>query len=220
MKSFFTLLILLVVSISHSQVVKVDERNATFNAGSKNAIVVTIPHSNSDFVEKRIKEEIKSWGGKNGSSKGEYTSTQSQIKEMGDKFFDGFAKIIDSKDGTVTVAFSFDLGGAFLSSSEHKDQYGAMSSKLKAFAINAAKESVSEELKDQEKILRNNKKDQESLEKDKLGLESDIENYKKKIEEALQKIEKNKQDQAVKKEDIKKQTIVVEEVNKKLGSIK
>ncbi len=211
---------ILSVSSIFSQNVVLEEKNATFTSGSKNAIIVTIPFSTVDFVEKRIKDELKNWGGKSNSSKGEFSTTLSQTKEIGEKPFDGFAKIIDSKDGNIIVAFAFDLGGAFLSSSSHKDQYNAISSKLKNFAINTSKESVSDNLKTQEKLLKEHQKNSESLEKDKVNLEADIVNYKKKIEEALAKIEQNKVDQAKKKEEIKAQEAVVVDVNKKLGGIK
>ena len=220
MKLSIAILALLSVSSIFSQTVLIEESNASFSTGSKNAIIVTIPYSTVDFVEKKIKDELKSWGGKSNSSKGEFTTTQSQTKELGEKLFDGIAKILDAKDGNIKVAFAFDLGGAFLTSSSHRDQYNAISNKLKLFAINTSKESVSDDLKNQEKTLKEHQKNSESLEKDKLSLESNIVDYKKKIEEALAKIEQNKVDQAKKKEEIKAQEAVVNEVNKKLGAIK
>jgi len=220
MKLLFTILTSLSILQIYSQEISVKESSASFVSGSKNSIIVTIPYSTADFIEKRIKDELKSWGGKTGSSKGEYSTSQSQIKEIGEKMFDGYAKIINSKEGNVTVAFCFDLGGAYLTSSEHKIQFNAMSARLKAFAVNASKESVSEEMKKQEKVLKDHVKESESLDKDKASLESDITDYKKKIEEAFAKIEQNKADQSKKKEEIKAQEAVVSGVNKKLGEIK
>ncbi len=221
MKLFtFILLIHISISFSFSQKVSLDERNATFNVGSRNALLVTIPYSNSDFIEKKIKEEVKNWGGKNSSSKGEYTTTQSQIKELGEKPFDSFVKIVDAKEGMITVAFAFDLGGAFLSSSAHSAQYSAISKKIKDFALSTSKEFVNEELKENQSILKANQKEQESLLKDKTSLENSIVDYKKKIDEAIVKIEKNTQDQAKKQAEIKTQEAKVGEVSKKLGEIK
>ncbi|MBI1836976.1 MAG: hypothetical protein HYR91_06895 [Flavobacteriia bacterium] len=221
MKKYLLSIATVVVSIiTFSQNVEIDERNATFNAGSRNAIYVSIPHVTVDFIEKKIKDEVKDWGGKYNSSKGEYTSMQAQIKEMGEKMFDGYAKIVSEKDGNVVVAFAFDLGGAFMTSSEHKTQYSAMAAKLKDFGVNAAKDFVSEEIKDQEKILKSLMKDQESLVSTKSDLEKDIEDYKKKIAEAEKKIEENKSNQEKMKEEIKTQEVKVEEVNKKLKGIK
>ena len=206
--------------IALSQNIEIDEKNSSFNAGSKNAILVTIPHVTGDFMEKRIKDEVKDWGGKYNSSKGEYSSMQAQTKEIGEKMFDGFVKIVSAKDGNVVVAFAFDLGGAYMSSSDHKAQYSAMSVRLKEFGINSAKEFVDEEVKDLEKVLKAFQKDQESLEKDKYSLEKDIEDFKKKIDDAEKKIEQNKADQEKKKSEIKAQEVKVEEVNKKLKGIK
>lgn len=218
----FSLILFFHISISFcfSQKIILEERNATFNEGSRNALLVTIPFSSSDFVEKKIKEEVKSWGGKNSSSKGEYTTTQSQIKEMGEKPFDSFVKIVDSKEGNITVAFAFDLGGAFLSSAAHSAQYSAISKKIKDFALNTSKESVNEELKENQSILKAQQKEQESLLKDKNSLENSIVDYKKKIEEAIVKIEKNTQEQAKKQAEIKTQETKVGEVSKKLGEVK
>ena len=142
--SITTVLFSMIVS---AQNVEIDEKNSTFNAGSKNAILVTIPHVTEDFMEKRIKDEVKDWGGKYNSSKGEYSSMQAQTKEMGEKMFDGFAKIVSAKDGNVVVAFAFDLGGAYMSSSDHKVQYTAMAARLKVFGINSAKIRVIVETK-------------------------------------------------------------------------
>lgn len=51
--------------------VKITEENYNFSVGSKNAIVVTIPDSKKEVVEKELKNELKSWGGKMTSGKGE-----------------------------------------------------------------------------------------------------------------------------------------------------
>lgn len=220
MKPFFTFLFVFTNLISFSQEIKIEERNVDLSSGSKNAIIVTIPYTTSDFIEKKIKDEMKDWGGKYNTSKGEFITIQSQIKELGEKMFDGYAKIISAKDGNVTVAFAFDLGGAFLTSSQHKEQYTTISNRIKAFGIRAAKEATEDEKSEQEKILRTAQKEQESLEKDKSTLEQEIEDSKRRIEEAQKKIEQNKQAQEKKKEEIKSQTFKVEEVTKKLSAIK
>lgn len=220
MNKFYLAIIGLTISYFTSGQVTISEKNTTFNNGSKNSILLTIPHVTSDFVEKEIKDEMKDWGGKYNSSKGEFISTQSNIKEIGEKLFDGYAKIVDSKEGSVTVAFAFDLGGAHMNSSEHSSQYKMMVGRLKDLGLKISKDAVSEELKDEEKQLKNLRKDQENLEKSKVDLEKDIEDYKKRIEEALLKIEKNKTDQSTKTEEIKSQENKCLEVTTKLNGIK
>jgi chromosome segregation ATPase len=220
MKIYTTLITLSFAFTTFSQAVRIEEKSTSFNAGSKNAICITIPHTSSDFVEKKVKEEMKNWNGKYNSSKGESLTSLSLLKEIGEKTFDGYAKIIESKDGMTTVAFAFDLGGAFLSSSQHKEQYNAMLQRLKTFGINTSKEAVGEVIREQEKSLKTIQREQESLEKEKATLEQGIENSKKEIEEATKKIEKNQHDQIKKKEEIKMQATKLDESNKKLGNIK
>ena len=220
MKQILSILLISITFLSQSQEIKTEERSTAFSTGSKNAILVTIPNVTSDFMEKEIKDEMKNWGGKFSSSKGEFTIIQGQTKEIGEKMFDGYAKIVSSKDGIVVVAFAFDLGGAYLSSIQHKEQYTAINARIKAFAVKVAKDATQEELDEQQKILKSRQKEQEDLEKEKASLDQDIVDYTKKIEDAKKKIEQNKQSQEKKKEEIKVQTSKVEEVSKKLGAIK
>lgn len=220
MKNILSLLFVLITVFTFAGSIEIDEKNVSFSAGSKNAIVVKIPHVSKDFMEKKIKEEVKNWDGKYNSSKGEFSSTQGKISEMGEKMFDGYAKIIEEKDGFVFVAFAFDLGGAYLTSSDHKEQFNAISRRIKEFAINSSKDSVAEELKDQEKVLKSLNKEQENLVSDKVSLEKSIEEYTKRIEEAKKKIEENIKNQETKKNEIKTQETKVNEVSTKLGGIK
>src|SRR4051812_8275370 len=99
----------------YAQEVKTNEENVSFTNGSHNAIVVTIPYGNKDIVEKALKSEMKDWGGKFNSSKGELQTTGSSSKAMGDKPYDGYAKIVSDNADEVKVAFAVDLGGAYLS---------------------------------------------------------------------------------------------------------
>lgn len=194
--------------------VKVAEEHYAFSVGSKNSIIVTVPYGKIDIVEKELKNELKNWGGKYNSSKGEFTVSQGSVKSMGAKPFDAYARPFVSGDA-VKVAVAIDLGGAYLSSSQHSTQFSAMKEKLKDFAIRAAKECVAEELKAEQKILTGFEKDQKDLEKEKETLLKSIEDYKKKISDAEKKIEENTTNQSKKKEEITKQTEKIAEVDKK-----
>lgn len=205
---------LLSVFVFGQNEVRINEEHTTFSVGSKNSIVVNIPFANLDILEKELKRELKDWGGKYNSSKDEYTSTQASFKAMGDKPFDVIAKIIKSGE-TVKVAFAIDLGGAYLTSNQHQEQFNVMKDKIKTFAINASKECVAEELKTEGKVLSSLEKDQKELEKDKESLLNSIEDYRKKIAEAEKKIEENVSNQSKKKAEIAKQAEKLKEVEKK-----
>lgn len=194
--------------------VRINEEQVSYSVGSKNSIVVNIPYANMDILEKELKSELKDWGGKYNSSKDEYTSTQASFKAMGDKPFDVIARIIKSGE-TIKVAFAIDLGGAYVTSNQHQEQFNVMNDKIKAFAIRASKECVAEELKTEGKVLSSLEKDQKELEKDKESLLKSIDDYRKKIAEAEKKIEENVTNQSKKKVEIAKQAEKVKEIEKK-----
>lgn len=208
-----------IVSFSYAQEVKIDEKSVSFNNGSHNAIVVTIPYASKDVVEKELKSEMKDWGGKFESTKGEYIAMQTTMKAMGDKHFDGYAKIIESGD-VIQVAFAVDLGGAYLSSSDHGAQYKVIKEKAQKFGIKTANEGVAVELAAEAKILKDMEKEKSDLEKSIENSKQDIEEYKKKIAEAEQKIKDNESALGNKTSDISKQTTKVAEVEKKKKAIK
>ena len=208
-----------IVSFSFAQEVKTEERSVSFNNGSHNAIVVTVPYATKDVVEKELKSEMKDWGGKFESTKGEYIAMQTTMKAMGDKHFDGYAKVIESGD-VVQVAFAVDLGGAYLSSSEHSAQYKVIKEKAQKFGVKSANEGVAVELAAEAKILKDMEKEKSDLEKSIEGSKKDIEDYKKKIADAEQKIKDNESALSTKTSDISKQTSKIGDVEKKKKSIK
>lgn len=220
MKQLFTLLFTaLSVGVFAQNEVKVSEDIYSYSIGAKNSIIVTVPHGRMDVVEKELKSEMKSWGGKYGSSKGEFKSTQASIKAMGAKPFDGYAKIYMVGD-VMKVAVAVDLGGAFMTSTQHTGQFNTMTERMRAFAVKASQESIGEELKLEQKALGGLEKQQKDLEKEKESMLKSIEDYKKKIAETEKKIEQNVIDQTKKKEEISKQTEKISEVDKRKGIIK
>ena len=56
------------------QEVKTSNDKVSFSHGSFDAIIVSIPYADKDVVEKELKSEMKDWGGKYNSSKGEFTA--------------------------------------------------------------------------------------------------------------------------------------------------
>ena len=220
MKNFLTLLILS-TSLSYSaQSISTSEKTESFSVGSKNAIVVNIPYGNADIVEKELKSELKDWGGKYNSSKGEQSTSQSSSKDMGDKNYDVYAKVISEKDGTVMVAFAVDLGGAYLSSREHSAQFNAMNAKIKKFAKRTAEKCIETEIDLENKVLKDLEKEQKNLVNDQESYEKSIEDYKKKISEAENKIQENKKLQETKNSEISIQSSKIGEVEKKKKNLK
>ncbi|MGV3610877.1 MAG: hypothetical protein ACO1N0_08010 [Fluviicola sp.] len=201
------------------QEVKTSNEKISFSHGSFDAIVVSIPYANKDAVEKELKSEMKDWGGKYNSSKGEYTAKEAKMKAMGEKYFDGYAKIIES-GSEIKVAFAVDLGGAYLNHREHQEQHKTIESRAKKFAQNASRESVNGMIELETKALKKLTGEKEDLLKDIEDSKKDIEDAKKKIAEEEQKIKDNEAATQKKEGEIATQTTKLEEVTGLLKKIK
>ncbi|MDR0801600.1 hypothetical protein [Fluviicola sp.] len=196
-----------------SQEVKTSDEKVSFSQGTVDAVVVTIPYASKDVVEKGLKSEMKDWGGKYSNSKDEYSSKQAKMKAMGDKYFDGYAKIIESGSDNIKVAFAVDLGGVYLNSDNYPDQYKVIEDRAKKFGQTASKESVNGMIDVETKTLK-------KLNGEKEDLQKDIESYKKKISEAEQKIKGDESAIQKKEGEIEAQSKKLEEVQGLLKKIK
>lgn len=201
------------------QEVKTSNEKISFSHGSFDAIVVTIPFGNKDIIEKELKSEMKDWGGKYNNSKDEHSAKQAKMKAMGDKYFDGYAKIIEN-GSEIKVAFAVDLGGAYLNHREHGNQHKTIEERAKKFAQNAAKASVEGMIELETKTLKKLSGEKEDLLKDIEDSKKDIEDYKKKIAEAEQKIKDDESATQKKEGEITTQTTKLEEVQGLLKKIK
>jgi molecular chaperone DnaK (HSP70) len=194
--------------------VKATEEAITFSNGTHNAIVVTVPNGTLEGVSDELKSEMKNWGGKFDEKKGEYTAIGASMKKMGDKPFDGYAKVIENGK-EIKVAFSVDLGGAYMSSSDHSAQYKVMLDRAKEFSARASTSSINGILKAEEKILKSLSKEQSDFEKDIEKSQSEIEKAKKTIEEEEKKIVDNKAALEKKTAEVKAQELKISDIEKK-----
>lgn len=217
MKTIFTLFIAL-ISVSAFSQIKVEGKNVNVN-GSHDGFVVTIPYGDKKMIEKELKAELKSWKG-NYKPKDFIFVDDCKLKEMGKNTFDVYAKVEDIADGGATVSIAIDLGGAFLSSGEHGEQYKIIEKKLYEFGVKAAKNVVAEDVKTEEKILKEKEKELEDLKKAKEDSEKDILDYQEKIKKAEEDIKKNETGQGDKEKEITVQKEKVQEVIKKKEAIK
>lgn len=218
--------------ISNAQI---KEGNQSMSQGSNNALTIELIGTDAKNVSKSFEGFLKKYKGKTKFDKktGEMFSDNALITELnGNNTTDVYAKF--SQSGTnVIMTVWFDLGGAYLSSQMHAQQYPAAEKMLYAFAITVSRGLVEEELKKEQKKQKELEdqhkdlvKDQKNFEKDIENLKKDIENYKRKIAEAEQNIEttKNKIQETVKAQgskmtEVDGQKEVVKAVEKKLKDL-
>jgi valyl-tRNA synthetase len=201
---------------------QVRESQRKMNQGTNNAMVLNLPDVEEKFIKKLWEDymddfyDVKT---KRVRKAKEYLSDNAEIAAIGGNtpidvyaYFEG-----DKEDVELTVWF--DLGGAYLSSTDHPDRYKEAEKMLMRFALEVAKESTKLELEDQEDMLKDLEKDLAKLKKDNDRYHKTIENAKKKIAEAEDDIEQNEKDQVSMQAKIEEQLKAVEAVRKKLNDL-
>lgn len=221
MKKIITLALVLSIGVpAVAQKIKVKESSENIGGGSHNALTVTLYEINPSDAEDAFRSFMKKYDGKRSSKDGAIFVDHATIKDMGNNTIDIYGKAIGKKgDPEITFVVAFDLGGAYLNSGEHKDQYKVAVDIVKEFAVKATKDAIEDKLKAAQKIQSGFEDDQKSLEKDNKNLNGDIEDYKAKIKKAEDDIVKNKADQDKKKAEIEAQKKVVAEIDKKLKAV-
>ena len=205
-----------------AQDVKVRESNESFSNGGHNALSVTLFVTDVNMVEKEWKSQMKDFGYDKSSEKSnEYFFDNVIMKQLGNNTLDVFSKVTEQKaEKTVTLTAAFDLGGAYLSSSEHREKFEYVKKVMHDFAVKITKEDLDDQIKAAGKVLSNIQGKQADLEKDNKGLADDITNYNQKIKKANEQIEQNKKDIETKKGEVSAQQKVVDGIKAKKESVK
>ena len=220
MRKFILLLSALLFSfITWGQKISVHEQSEDLGKGKNNALVVTIYGADESDVEKAWKSLMKDYGAKVSNSKGIYFAQNAVIKDMGDKPIDIYARF-DIKKGEIDLVVSFDLGGAFLSATQHPDKYKIAEKLMHDFAVTTTADAISEKQKVQQKALDKLTGQEKDLEKENKNLNGDIEDYQNRIKKDQDAIVKNKDEQAKKQTEISNQTKVVDDLAKQAKEVK
>lgn len=221
MKKALTLAFAALLSVSVlAQKIKIKESNESIGEGSHNALVVTLYGVNPSDAEDSFKSFMKTYDGKRSSKGGAVFIDNALISDMGPNTIDIYGKANGKKgDPEITFIVAFDLGGAFLNSSEHKNQYKAAEKIVKEFAVKTIKDAIEEQMKDANKVQSKLEDAQKDLEKENKNLNGDIEDYKAKIKRAEDDIVKNKAAQDKKKAEIEAQKKVVGAIDAKLKAV-
>jgi hypothetical protein len=219
-KTILSLVALFLAINGFSQKLKVKESHENIGGGNNNALVVTLYDVKPSDAEKTFRSFMKAYDGKSSSKDGGVFIDHALIKDMGNNTIDIYGKAQGSKeDKEIKFIVAFNLGGAFLNSSEHKDQYKVAERIVKDFAVKATKDAIEEELKDAQKVQSKLEDEQKELEKENKNLNNDIENYKAKIKKAEEDIVKNKTNQDNKKLEIETQKKAITNIDLKLKAV-
>lgn len=205
-----------------SQKIKVTESEERIGGNKNPALVVSIYDASVDEVTSQWKSLMKDYKGKV-STKDEIFADNAVISMInGNNTIDTYAKIEKVSDTETKLTVAFDLGGAFLSSTNNKEKFNEAKKLVNDFAVRATKAGIAGLKKVAERQLSNLQDEQRELEKKQERLATNLEEYKQKIADYNQKIKeaeentvKNKTDQEKKKQEISVQTKAVEAVTAK-----
>jgi hypothetical protein len=205
-----------VLSLS-AQKTKVEEKRENIGDGVNNSLVVTIYSANVDDAAKEWKKKMKSGKAKI-SGKKEIFADNAELPYISDNPIDVYARFEQKKDDVYMVV-AYNLGGAFLNSSDHKTQYKAAEKMIYDFAVELSKMCIEDDLGDAEKGLKTMNKDLERLKSDNEGLHKDIQRYEEQIEKAKTEVEDNVKEQEEKVKEIEGQQKFVTEIQEKLKKV-
>jgi soluble cytochrome b562 len=224
-KLLFSLFVVLGLSqVASAQApIQLREETKAFSLGSYNALVMPLKGTKKKEVEKEWQSFIKDYKGKTKTTKaGEIFTDDAIIKKISPNTVDIYAKVVETTEGTELSVW-FNVGLVYLSSKDFPEQYPGADAILKEFAGTVSATMIAEELKAQEKALKELEEELKKLEKEKTGRDKDISDYRetiKKQEDNIRKaeddIKTNLKNQEDKTKQINDQKKLVEEVAERL----
>ena len=194
-----------------------------FGGDMVNSLAIDIPEADAKDVMKKMKTLLKDYKGE--VKKG--VSTGTIITEVSNDPIEIHFEVEEIKGGGARLISAWKLSGGFISSKTTPSQYAKARALLKEFAVKTSKEAVSEKLATAMKANDKLVKEQDKLKKEKEKLDKSIVDNKDKvvkaqneITEAENNLKTNEANQKKKEAEIAAQKKVLDEIKKKLGSIK
>ena len=216
-KQFITTIFTLLTISLISQVV---EKDLSMSEGVHNALTVELDGANKKRAEGIWKKYAKEYGKLERNKKAkEHVLLNAIIPAVDTEYPITVFTKFDEYDNMTRAYFWFKMDDHFLNSIDDEREVNGIDAFLDRYALEVEKEVVKEELKNEEKALKNLQKDLSKLEKKHKDLNKDIEEAKKKIADSEREIEKNLKEQMTKKEEISKQQTKVESVSRKMNDV-
>lgn len=198
---------------------QVNQKSVSLSLGDQMAFVMEHNNADKKTVEKIVEKAFKEYGKVKRNRKAkEWTCESCEISMISSKPLTVYYKV-EEKRGHIETYIFFDDGSKFICSENDEKASKA----IEKFNVNiyndVLKSVIAEELKNEEKNLKNYNKDLVKLGKKEEDLHKDIEKFKMKIKEAEKEIEEYLLKQEEKKMQIAKQEKLVKSVEDKLNKV-
>lgn len=217
MKTFVVLILsILFVPFGQAQIV---EATKVMSQGDNNALTVRLPDTEVKVVEKEWESFIKGYKAKLRKIKksSEIFADNAKIEDISSNTVDVYALVSERGDDTELSVW-FDMGGAYLNSESHPDQYNKAQGMLNDFLGRVSKTYIANLLNVEQKKLKDLEGDMKAIEKDQENSVKDIAKYEEKIMEAKANIEKCKLDKEEAMKAIEAQKAEVKKVKMQLNN--
>lgn len=181
----------------------------------QNVYKISFAKANKDIAEKELKSFIKDKNGKTNQVHKQLFGDNLSMSDVCANTFDLYAKFFQNDNGSLDIYVGIDLGGSFLSSATHPEISNRLEKYLNRIANSIYNQTLSEQIKEEEKKLKQLEKELQKLEKQKENLKSDIEDFKEKIVKAEGEIDLNVKAQIEKRKSIEDQVKLLEATKNK-----
>ncbi|NND34959.1 MAG: hypothetical protein HKN76_20400 [Saprospiraceae bacterium] len=199
---------------------EIREAEASLSRGSQNSFTVVIPYATTSLGEDILKKLMREYKGRPKLDKksNEWFADDAKLETISDNTVDVYTKFRENLAEHFTeVTFWFDLGGAFLSTASHPDKVVFAHQLLNRYGDMVTEVLIEEELKMQEKRLKELDNDLGKLNKENEGYHKEIDEAQAIIDQMKKDIEINLNAQGVKQSEIEKQRATIDQVKERLS---
>ncbi|MBI2269268.1 MAG: hypothetical protein HYU69_02810 [Bacteroidetes bacterium] len=188
--------------------------------GAKNNVLaVIISEATPEEIESDWKALTKSYKAKVSTMEDVIFSDNAVIKSISNNTIDMYARSEKIKEGETRFIIGFNLGGAYLSSILHPEQFREIKQIVNDFAVKTTRDAIANKLKAAQKVLDKLSDEQKNLVKKNETLNKDVETNKQKIEELKEKIKREEEELVINKTDHENKTKEVDAQRKVVESL-
>lgn len=198
--------------------VEVQESKEKMSLGVNNCLKVYIPEANKEDVDRDLLKHMKNYNAKGDSKKTEYFYDNAEIKAFGNNLVDVYA-VTEQRAGGVELKAFFDLGGAFLSSSNHPDKYKAAEEIIRKFARDEAVAAVGIQIAAAQKVLDIKMKEFDNMVKQDSALSKKIRDSQAIIDQAVLDQKATRLNEDAKKKELEIQQQMMDALKSKQAGI-
>lgn len=201
---------------------KIVEEGRSMQAGTANALVLTLPKASAKLVKKNWAKYAKKFKGKlkYDGKVGEYFLDDATVSTMSDNTLDITTKIYDKASEGSEIAVWFNFGITYLDSESEPERYAAAEVFMKDFYSVLEVEMIKEQLKEEKKLLAKMEKERKKLDKVEKAEQKKIEKQQKIIAKAEEAIKTSEEAIATNQEEIDKQDKALAEKEAVIETIK